>query len=348
MTQLLRTDFVRRHLGQSLNVKDPAFRQKLQGHPAALAKLDAVAGPAGTISGPQIDEVWLKVIDHFDSDGSLASINHRDGSNTLTTAGVLADAISASFTGAVAVQIDNVTSGAPPQCRGLFNADFRGKFKGKVAFTFDDGPHPTYTMQIVAELDRAGLKGSFFWLGSAIQRNPGIVKQVLLGGHQVCCHTFTHPNFKDASVTTVKREIMLTQQALDQVIANDPELQQKFPHGYKMTEFRPPYGILTDAVKQAAAECGMSLVMWGVDTNDWRVKDNDPDRASKLVREAMESTPLNGGGTVKSVGGPVLFHDIHANAGALAGIIAACTSTGAQMMTLRDLHRIKDPSYANV
>lgn len=62
----------------------------------------------------------------------------------------------------------------------------------KVALTFDDGPNPPYTNQVLDILKKEGIKGTFFVCGANVKRHPEIVKKIALEGHLVGNHTYNH------------------------------------------------------------------------------------------------------------------------------------------------------------
>src|SRR5947209_17920913 len=64
----------------------------------------------------------------------------------------------------------------------------------QLALTFDDGPHPKYTPQILAALREAGVRATFFVLGSQIERHPEMVAEMIEGGHELGNHTYSHAN----------------------------------------------------------------------------------------------------------------------------------------------------------
>lgn len=63
-----------------------------------------------------------------------------------------------------------------------------------LALTFDDGPSPLYTPQILAVLRRYGVKATFFMLGANVEKCPSTVRQIVDEGHTLGNHTWSHPN----------------------------------------------------------------------------------------------------------------------------------------------------------
>ena len=80
-----------------------------------------------------------------------------------------------------------------------------GGVPGKLALTFDDGPDPEWTPQILDILKAKGVKATFFVIGANAESNPDLVQRIVAEGHEVGNHTFTHPNlgeFPDVLVSS--------------------------------------------------------------------------------------------------------------------------------------------------
>ena len=83
-----------------------------------------------------------------------------------------------------------------------------------VSLTFDDGPDPEWTPQVLAVLDRHGVDGTFFAIGSNIVRYPEIVRQIVASGSEVGLHTFTHADLTTVSAQQLDQELSQSQLAL--------------------------------------------------------------------------------------------------------------------------------------
>ncbi|MEU8930495.1 glycosyltransferase [Streptomyces sp. NPDC048409] len=159
-----------------------------------------------------------------------------------------------------------------------------------IALTFDDGPDPTYTPQVLKILDRYDVPATFFLVGSMVSRYPGIVKTMVDQGNEVGIHTFTHVDLSYQSNARVNREMRQTQLALAGAA------------GITTTLFRAPYSSETDAIDDYSwpvyrklGEEGYASVFVDTDSDDWKKPG-----ASKIVDWA---TPK------KDKGASVLFHD---------------------------------------
>jgi cellulose synthase/poly-beta-1,6-N-acetylglucosamine synthase-like glycosyltransferase/peptidoglycan/xylan/chitin deacetylase (PgdA/CDA1 family) len=159
-----------------------------------------------------------------------------------------------------------------------------------IALTFDDGPNPTYTPQVLQILEKYDVPATFFVVGSMVSRYPSIVKDMVEQGNEVGIHTFTHVDLSYQSDARVDREMEQTQLALAGAA------------GITTTLFRAPYSSETDAIDnyswpvyQKLGEDGYTSVFVDTDSDDWKKPG-----VSKIVKWA---TPDDNDGA------SVLFHD---------------------------------------
>jgi len=165
-----------------------------------------------------------------------------------------------------------------------------------VALTFDDGPDPLWTPQILDELKAKNVNATFFVVGANAEANPGIVQREIAEGNEVGNHTFTHPNLAETPIEAVKLELNATQR-LFQAIA-----------GRSLTIFRPPY--LGDAEPtdedeivpvQVAQDLGYTTIGMHVDPNDWALPG-----VNAIVQRTLAAVHS---GSVESHGNIILMHD---------------------------------------
>ncbi|MEU3730369.1 bifunctional polysaccharide deacetylase/glycosyltransferase family 2 protein [Streptomyces sp. NPDC033538] len=159
-----------------------------------------------------------------------------------------------------------------------------------IVLTFDDGPDPTWTPQVLEILEKYDVPGTFFLVGSMVSRYPGIVEDLVEQGNEVGVHTFTHIDLSYQSEARVTREIEQTQLALAGAA------------GITTTLFRAPYSSETNAIDnyswpvyQNLGEDGYTSVFIDTDSDDWKRPG-----VSKIVEWA---TPED------DEGASVLFHD---------------------------------------
>jgi peptidoglycan/xylan/chitin deacetylase (PgdA/CDA1 family) len=126
-----------------------------------------------------------------------------------------------------------------------------------VALTFDDGPNPTYTKQVLAILRRYRVPATFFVVGYLAERYPGIIKDALKAGHAIGSHSWNHPH-DFASLTDGKQSKQI-EDSVDELqrLSGDPYL------------FRPPEGSYDAGVVQLATRSSLRTVLWSVDTHDY-------------------------------------------------------------------------------
>lgn len=136
---------------------------------------------------------------------------------------------------------------------------FNGSAKdGKqVALTFDDGPDAIVTPKILDILKENEIKATFFLLGDRAEAYPEIARRIVEEGHAIGNHSWSHPNFKELSMDEAMKQVMDTQDELNNII------------GYRPSLFRPPYGALDEDMEQAIQNKDLAIVNWSVDTMDW-------------------------------------------------------------------------------
>lgn len=135
--------------------------------------------------------------------------------------------------------------------------------KGLVALTFDDGPDPTWTPQILDILARENVPGTFFDIGRKAEDSPDLVLQEVNSGNVVGSHTYSHKDLTQMPQWRARLEIAAAGWVIHGITGRQPTL------------FRSPYGAaeLADsqsaAHKDLAATLGLQPVGWNVDPLDW-------------------------------------------------------------------------------
>jgi len=156
-----------------------------------------------------------------------------------------------------------------------------------VAMTFDDGPHPTHTPQLLKMLRDRNIKATFYLVGKNAKAYPNIVRQMVAEGHEIGNHTWTHGSLTSMSDEQIRRELKMSTDAVFEAA------------GYRPQTIRPPYGAINQRIKEMMyAEFGYPTIMWSVDPQDWR-KPGVSVVTSRIVNAAHPGAIL-------------LAHDIHA------------------------------------
>ncbi|BAY27931.1 polysaccharide deacetylase [Calothrix sp. NIES-2100] len=129
-----------------------------------------------------------------------------------------------------------------------------------IALTFDDGPHPQYTPEVLAVLDRYQIKASFFWLGACVNRSTDIAKAVCDRGHWIGLHGYDHRSFPLLSPMELRQSLEKTQAAIYSACNLLPE---------QVTDVRPPNGLFTPQTLKFLLQWNYRPVMWSVVPVDW-------------------------------------------------------------------------------
>lgn len=121
----------------------------------------------------------------------------------------------------------------------------------EIALTFDDGPHPTATPQVLDLLDQYQAKASFFCVGAKAAAYPSIVQEIARRGHSIENHTQTHPAaFATYGMTRLRREVESCQETLARICGRRP------------TFFRAPAGLRNPLLDPVLARQGLECVSW--------------------------------------------------------------------------------------
>ncbi len=153
----------------------------------------------------------------------------------------------------------------------------------KIALTFDDGPDPTFTPQVLQVLQSFGVKATFFEVGEMVSLYPDQTRAVVSAGDLVENHSFNHPDLITLSDAQIRDQLQQTSDAIFNITDTRPQY------------FRPPYGSVDSRVESIIESADMKTTLWTVDTNDWQMGGVDG-----IVQAA-----LNGA----SDGGIILMHD---------------------------------------
>jgi peptidoglycan/xylan/chitin deacetylase (PgdA/CDA1 family) len=158
-----------------------------------------------------------------------------------------------------------------------------------LALTFDDGPNPAITPQLLDLFDRHSVRATFFLIGRFARACPDLVKEISARGHLLGNHTDTHANLIFRSRAGIREELARCQEAIAAATRSDPPRWM-----------RPPYGYRSPMLDGEVRRAGMSgVVMWSRICWDWK-----PQPPNRLIGSlARVVRPGNSRGDV------VVLHD---------------------------------------
>jgi peptidoglycan-N-acetylglucosamine deacetylase len=132
-----------------------------------------------------------------------------------------------------------------------------------IALTFDDGPNPAYTPQILDILAAHGVKATFFMVGRAIEAHPEVAAQVMQQGHEIGNHTWHHYSLNYLGPRAIHWELESTDDLIRQL-------------GYQAPiPFRSPYGHSLLFLPWVLNQMHRANVLWSIDPKDWDAKSAD-------------------------------------------------------------------------
>jgi len=132
-----------------------------------------------------------------------------------------------------------------------------GTSRSEIALTFDDGPNPKWTPQLLALLKQHKVHATFFLVGKNVKKYPWIVREIAESGHTIGNHTYNHTSLWKISNKTMEKEFLDSEMALNEVV------------GYKPNLFRPPKGLLWSSQKDWIRKRGYRIVLWSINSKDW-------------------------------------------------------------------------------
>lgn len=181
--------------------------------------------------------------------------------------------------------------------------------KKKVALTFDDGPHPVYTPEMLDLLKEKNVKATFFLLGEQVEQYPDIVKRMSEEGHLIGNHSYKHEQLSKLSSVQACSQVNRTNELIYSITGKYPEY------------LRPPFGDWKDDLD---CEVNMVEVLWDVDTLDWSSQNKD-----KVVNKVMKNV---------EEGDIILMHDSYeSTVEATAEIIDRLQKDGYEFVTIDEL-----------
>jgi peptidoglycan-N-acetylglucosamine deacetylase len=193
-----------------------------------------------------------------------------------------------------------------------------GREPRELALTFDDGPNPAWTPQLLDILAQNQVRATFFMVGRFAQAERELARRVLAAGHLIGNHSWSHPNLARTAAAQVREELSRTSDALAQIL------------GQPVCYFRPPYGARRPVVLRTAREIGMIPVLWNAMTTDWR--ERSADRIAQRLEEMIGKNEHAGWATT------IVLHDgRHSDLGADRG--PSVNAAGLLIKRYRPTHR---------
>lgn len=184
--------------------------------------------------------------------------------------------------------------------------------KKDIALTFDDGPHPEYTPQILRILKKYKIKATFFLVGMMAERRPDLVKAISRDNHLVGNHSFHHQNLVGMSKKRAEAEWLACNNVIKSILGKSPQF------------CRPPGGDYNDAVFEVATKRGLTTVLWTDDPGDY----------SSPGREFIERNILN----YVYNGSIILLHDgVQQTINVLPQIIEGLNERGYRFVTVETM-----------
>lgn len=185
----------------------------------------------------------------------------------------------------------------------------KGREYPRVALTFDDGPHSTYTPMLLDGLRTRNIHATFFLIGKNIKGNEDILLQMQKDGHLIGNHTYNHVQLDKISIETACQEIQKTNNEIYQVTGLYPSF------------VRPPFGAWRKDMELCVT---MFPVFWDIDTLDWKSKNADS------VLEIVQNQVYDG-----SI---ILMHDgYQSSVDAALRIVDLLTEKGYEFVTVDQL-----------
>lgn len=131
------------------------------------------------------------------------------------------------------------------------------------ALTFDDGPEPEFTRQVLELLDHYDAKATFMVMGYNAVQHPDVLREIVAAGHEIGSHGWSHLNLAKSTVGQVRYEIEVGSRIVGDRV------------GVPVRFFRPPHGRLTEAAIRLLALGGHDIVLWSLSRGNlaWRSSD---------------------------------------------------------------------------
>lgn len=152
----------------------------------------------------------------------------------------------------------------------------------KVALTFDDGPDPEYTPELLKGLKERNVRVTFFVLGEQAKEYPDLIRAMAQDGHMIGCHGYDHTDLRAIPFEEACEQMEDTADVVKRVSGQRPQVM------------RPPFGWSPQGLEEAVE---MTEVLWTVDTTDWSLQNTD-----RIIEQTLDQI---------EDGSIVLMHDAY-------------------------------------
>lgn len=190
-----------------------------------------------------------------------------------------------------------------------------------IALTFDDGPRSTQekTPKVLNLLKKYNAHATFFVVGEYVAANAGVLKQEVAQGCEIGNHSWDHSNLSLLPMKKVNKQYNKTAKLVKKLV------------GYDIKMLRPPYGAISDKMRQSLKH---PMILWNVDTLDWKSK--NPKAILKEVKKSVKDGDI------------ILMHDIHpTTATALEKVLPWLVKNGYDILTVSELAERKGAKMSN-
>ncbi|MFE2110574.1 polysaccharide deacetylase family protein [Kitasatospora sp. NPDC059463] len=195
-----------------------------------------------------------------------------------------------------------------------------------VALTFDDGPHPEFTPQVLDVLRRHDAPAAFFCIGLNVLAHPEVVRRIADAGQTLGNHTWSHAYLPDLGPVGLARQLGHTREAIAEACGDDRPVRW----------LRPPYGGRSPELLRAVDASGLITVLWDVDAKDWSRP--GPDVIAERVLSQVRP------------GSVILMHDAgddrSQTVAALPAVITGLRDRGYRLVSLDELLAAVHPAAA--
>ncbi|MGC5013743.1 polysaccharide deacetylase family protein [Streptosporangium sp. DT93] len=184
-----------------------------------------------------------------------------------------------------------------------------------IALTFDDGPGK-YADKLLDTFKKYKSKTTFFLEGQYVKSRPAFAKRMVVEGHEIGNHSYTHPHLRELSEDRIREELTSTQDIVKKVTG-------KYP-----TTIRPPYGELDERVAAVARQMGMPIILWNGGSRDWATR-NEKAIYDEVLKNAKRD-------------GVILMHDwVEQTVKVMPKLLAALQKQGYHVVSVSSLRGAK-------